>query len=251
MNERGMKTPISPKSKIHLPSNSTHPSQALVFGHSDADGHLAAEQTRTNLQTEGINVNEVIVSNSTRNYRFWETSFTQSDFKNHQLVVIVDIAFNFRDPLRSLTAVLETIDNYPNTQFLIIDHHPLPQPERQRSNLSLVEVDSAYKCCFGPPSDELMVVAAICDRDEKTVRPRITPAFKKRAVGVRRAAADIFGLAGSQLLNLIRKRRWEFFEELAAEPPKFHLSVRGRRRTTSPVSPLIEAAKAETLALAK
>ena len=166
------------------------------------------------------------------------------DFRGHQLVVVVDIAFNFRDPLQSLKPVLRTVDNHPNTQFVVIDHHPLRQPKEPRSNLSLVEVDSAYECCFGHPSDELMVVAAICDRDEKVVRKRITPEFKKRAIGVRRAAADILGLAGFRLLNLIRRRQWEFFEALAEEPQKLHISARGRRKTTGPISPLLEAAKA-------
>lgn len=189
-------------------------------------------------------MSKVIVSHMTRNYGFWESSFAGLEFKDYKLVVVVDIALNFRDPLRSLRPILRTVDNHPHTRFIIIDHHPLRQPRQPRPNLSLVEVESAYECCFGDPSEELMVVAAICDRNENAVRERITPEFKKRALGVRRAAADILGLAGSQLLNLIRNRRWEFFEALADEPTEFHLTVRGRRTANSPVSPLIEAAKA-------
>ena len=220
---------------------------AIVFGHADGDGHLAAEQSRTNLQANGINVSRVVVGPETRNYRFWEQTFSQWNFKGSQLVYVVDIAFSFRDPKRSLKTVVQVADDHPATQFVVIDHHPLKLPPRPRPNLKLVEVSSAYDCCVGTPSDDLMVVAAICDRDETSVRSRLTMLMKKRAIGVRRAAADTCGVAGPNLLMLLRDRRWDFFEALADEPADFHILARGRRRACSADSPMLEAAKIAAL----
>ncbi len=217
---------------------------AIVFGHADADGHLATEQSRTNLQALGIDVKNLVITPETRNYRFWERTFANWNFKCGQMVITVDIAFSFQDPLRSLETVLTTVDSNQTTQFVVIDHHPLMQPKAPRPNLTLLEADSVYQCCFGPPTDELMVVAAICDGDEKSVLSRISPKFEKRAKGVRRAAADTQGLAGTKLLRLLRHRQWKFFEALAEEPSEFHVTARGRRRGSLPNSPMLEAAKA-------
>lgn len=220
-------------------------SPAIVFGHADADGHLAAEQSRANLQAKGINVRKVVVSPETNSYRFWERAFPSLDFSRIQLVVAVDIAFSFRKPDRSLEALLQAVDNYPRTQFVVIDHHPLKQPANSRSNLTLIEVDSVYDCCFGTPSDELMAVAAICDGDGQTIRSRRSFEFEKRAIGVRRAAADMGGVAGPKLMGLLRLRQWDFFEALAEEPAEFHRQARGRRTANSLTSPLLKAANAD------
>ena len=156
--------------------------------------------------------------------------------------MIVDIAFRFKDPEESLMALLQVVDSYPRTRFLVLDHHELKRPTLERSNLSLVEADSVFQCCFGTPSDDLMIVAAICDRDEGTVRHLITEAHRKRADGIRRAAADIDGVAGSVLLSLLKRGRWSFFEKLAEEPSESHKRARGRRTSKSHSSPLLKAA---------
>ena len=220
------------------------PSPAVIFGHCDADGHLAAEQTRTNLEAEGIKVKKIVIGPETRNYRFWERTFSDVDLRLFRLVVIVDIAFDFRNPDSSLAAALRTVDGYPDTHFIVIDHHPLKQPETPRSNLTLIEVDSAYDCCIGLPSLELMALAAICDGHTKAVPSGIPVEFKRRAIGVRRAAADINGFAGYRLLAILRRRQCDFFEALAAEPSEFHATVRGRRTQRCLKSPILEAAKA-------
>ena len=238
---RGIIIPSLPTSSANHTLNGTAP--ALVFGHADADGHLAAEQTRTNLEATGIVVERVIVAPETKNYRFWEQAFSAYDFTDFGLVAIVDIAFSFSDPDNSLEAVLQVTDNHPRTQFIVVDHHALKQPAMPQPNLRLVEVRSVYDCCVGVPTDELMVVAAICDGDGKAVRSRTTVEFKKRAIGIRRAAADS-GIAGSRLLSLIHWRRWEYFEALADEPADSHMSARGRRRACSSNSPMLEAARA-------
>ena len=221
-------------------------SPAIVFGHADGDGHLAAEQSRANLQSAGVDVNEVVVSAATASYRFWERTFPYFDFGGFQLSLVVDVAFDFRNPDRSLEAVLGTALAYPSTDFLIIDHHPLKQPASPLPNLTLVDVDSVYHCCFGEPSEELMVVAAICDGDGARVRSKSSPQLEKRAVGVRRAAADR-DVAGARLMNLLRQRRWDFFEALAEEPAHFHQTVRGRRTSKSLASPLLQTVIAGSL----
>lgn len=159
-------------------------------------------------------------------------------------MVVVDIAFKFKDPTQSLKAVLDVVDHNPDTYFVIVDHHPVPHPKRSRPNLSLVEARSAYDCCLGTPSDELMVIAAICDGDGAMVGSRISDVQRKRADGVRRAAADMAGVAGSTLIKLLELRRWDFFENLADEPEEFHRRARGRRTTRSQASPMLEAANA-------
>lgn len=214
-------------------------SKVVVFGHADADGHLAVEQTRHNLSKEGVTRVTTIVSQQTRNYRFWEKAFCEHDFIKYDAVIVVDIAFYFKEPRSSLNAVLNTVDAFPGTSFIIIDHHPLQRPVKPRPNLELVEVSSPYDCCFGPPSNELMVLAEICDGDQSSVAAMLSAKSKARALGVRRAAADIDGVAGKQLLQLLRRRDWAFFEDLAKEPTGSHLTVRGRRHPNSGRSPLL------------
>jgi len=218
--------------------------RTLVFGHFDADGHLAAEQTRANLHRLGATV-DVVVSTATRSYRFWESAFPDSRFRDYQLAVVVDIAFDFREPYRSLEVVLRTVDRNPNTYFVVIDHHTLPRERDLRTKLELVEVDSPFDCCLGSPSDDLMVLAAICDGEANSVHSKLSSTYLKRAIGVRRAAADA-DLKGRRLLGLLRNRRWDFFEALAEEPAECHLSARGYRRRSAFTSPLLESAKLAT-----
>ena len=215
---------------------------AIVFGHSDADGHLAAEQTRSCLVQGGISVSTV-VSSKTHNYRFWE-KLPEFDLSHYGLVVFVDIAFRFRDPCDSLARLLDVSDRQPNKQFIAIDHHPLVRPGRTRQNVQLFEVSDPYNCCLGIPDPDLMQVAALCDGSPTTVAP--TPLLRRRALGVKRAAADVSGVAGDGLLELIRERRWDFFEALAEEDHEMHRSARGIRRSASKTSPLLEFARSHS-----
>ena len=234
-------TEISYRQKFDLvPLISRARSPAIVFGHADADGHLAAEQTRNNLEIAGVRVTKLVVGAETWNYNFWERSFLRQNFDEYKLVVAVDIAFNFRDPQKSLTAVLETVDCHPSTQFIIIDHHPLKLPETPRENLWMIEVNSPYRCCIGRPSDELMVLAALCDQSGNSRETKVSTNLRLRATGIRRAAADVHGVAGSGLLRLLRNRRWDFFDALGQEPSEYHQTARGRRRRSSPNSPLLD-----------
>ena len=214
-------------------------SSAILFGHADADGHLAAEQSRDWLVKRGVTV-ETVVSSETRNYRFWE-KLPKFDLSNYGIVVVVDIAFKFRDPNDSLARLLAVSDQHPHREFVVIDHHPLALPQEPRQNSLLIEVKDPYDCCLGEPDPELMQVAALCDGAPTAVHP--TPLLRRRALGVKRAAADVRGVAGDRLLKLIRERRWDFFEALSEEDREMHRSSRGFRNRLTKSSPLLEYAK--------
>ena len=212
---------------------------AILFGHADADGHLATEQSRAWLAQRGISVTTV-VSAATRNHSFWR-KLPEFDLSDHGLVVTVDIAFKFRDPRDSLTRLLSVADRQPSKQFIVIDHHPLLRPPKHRQNVQLVEVSDPYHCCLGEPDPELMQVAALSDGGPTAVVP--TPLLEKRALGVKRAAADTGGVTGDVLLELVRERRWDFFEALANESRSMHRSARGFRLLSNETSPLLEYAR--------
>ena len=180
------------------------------------------------------------MSAETRNYHFWG-KLQKFDLTPYNLVVIVDIAFRFRDPTESLERLLTVADQNQHKQFVAIDHHPFVHPEEPRRNVFLIEVDDPYDCCLGEPDPELMQVAALCDGAPTSIAP--TRLLKRRALGVKRAAADVRGIAGETLLRLIRLRRWDFFEALADEDKEMHRSARGMRRHASKASPLLEYAR--------
>lgn len=212
---------------------------AIVFGHRDGDGHLAAEQTRDYLVQSGLNVT-TLVSSLTDNYRFWKR-LHGIDLASYELIVSVDIAFKFSNPQESLDCLLEVVDDQPDKWFIAIDHHPMLRPKKSRDNLELYEVSDPYDCCLGIPNPDLMAVAALCDG--APTRIQSTPALTRRARGIRRAAADVNGTAGEQLLQLIRQRKWDILEALADEDVEMHRTARGIRRAANKPSPLLQLAK--------
>ena len=121
---------------------------AIVFGHRDADGHLAAEQTRDYLVQNGLRVTTV-VSSLTGNYNFWKRLPT-IDLSGYELVVFVDIAFRFSNPGESLDYLLKVADGQGGKRFIAIDHHLIPRPEWERGNLELYEVSDPLRLLFGP-----------------------------------------------------------------------------------------------------
>ena len=212
---------------------------AIVFGHADGDGHLAAVQTCEWLARKNVSATTV-VSSATSNYLFWGRLHT-FDLTGYDLIVIVDIAFRFRDPCESLSKLTDVSDQQPDKQFIAIDHHPFVRPQPPRRNVLFHDVTDPYDCCLGDPDPELMQVAAICDGGPTRVVP--TRQLRKRALGVKRAAADVHGVAGEALLELIKQRQWALFESLADEDQRMHLSARGRRRRLSQASPLLDYAR--------
>ena len=219
-------------------------SKAIIFGHADGDGHLAATQSAENLRVENIDVLEIIVDPvKTRNYRFWEDCFQNCDFKGADIVVIVDVMFHPTNPRRSYDALTSRVSNAPDTKFVVIDHHPVHDIPEPPNNLVLNFVNDVFNCCYGKPS-ELMLVAAICDRDESSVKSQLTDVHRKRAIGIKRAVSDRCGLAGGPTLRLIEDRAWSVFEQLADEPASFHRTFYGNRVAKKPVSPLLQLAHA-------
>ena len=183
---------------------------------------------------------KVTVSSQTRGFSFWKNLSTYS-LEDYGLVVCIDIAFRFRNPKESLEHLLKASERYPEKHFIVVDHHPLVRPRRRRANVTFLEVSDPYDCCLGVPDAEVMPVAALCDGSPTAIVP--TQVLRRRALGVKRAAADVRGLAGNKLLDLIRDRRWDFFEALAEEDAEMHRSARGFRRRCSEASPLLEEAR--------
>ena len=212
---------------------------AIVFGHEDADGHLAAEYTQEYLLKKELMM-KVIVSSQTRGFSFWK-NLSDCKLEDHDMIACIDIAFRFWNPKESLEHLLRASNRYPEKHFIVVDHHSLVRPRKRRANVTFLEVSDPYDCCLGVPDAEVMPVAALCDGSQTAIVP--TQMLRRRALGVKRAAADVRGLAGDKLLELIRDRRWDFFEALAEEDAEMHRSARGFRRRCSEASPLLEEAR--------
>ena len=219
-------------------------SNAIVFGHADGDGHLAAVQSAENLRAEKTDVLDIVVDpTKTLNYRFWETCFQTCDFNGADIVIVVDIMFHPTNPQRSYEALFNRVRMQQHTKFIVIDHHPVHNISKQPKNLTLDFVEDVFDCCYGEPT-ELMILAAICDKDETAVKSRITDLHRKRAIGIKRAVSDRRALAGRPTLKLIEDRAWGIFEQLADEPAAFHRTFYGNRVAKKPDSPLIQLAHA-------
>lgn len=221
-------------------ANQTMTKRAIVFGHADGDGYLAAEVTRENLVEEGWVVDDVVVHpKKTKNYKFWKAHFSEWDFEHVQLVVAVDISFDPKEPKQSCEALAHHASEFPSTRFLVIDHHPLPAGNWMPKNVTLFEADSVYKCCYGDPND-LMVIASICDDDEEPVNALILPSHRILAEGIKRAAADKKGVAGEKLVSILRNKQWAWVFAVGTESGTSHKSLYGNRTTTSTPSPALD-----------
>jgi len=217
---------------------------ALIFAHSDADGHLAAVQTKEHLLDSGCKTVHTFVDRRyTRNWTFWENAFQAADFGDASLVVVVDLMFKPQDPESSLEALFYRAKKERKRSFIVIDHHSYSRHISGRNNVRIDIVPSVYQCCLGPPSD-LMLVASICDKDEQPVKALLSLTHHKRALGMKRAVTDVDGFAGPLTLRLLEQRYWQIFENLADEPADYHRTFYGNRIDRSPRSPLLMAAHA-------
>jgi hypothetical protein len=213
--------------------------KVLIFGHSDADGHIITQQSIENLEKEDFFVQKVVVNNKiTKNYKFWEKSFAQYDFEKFDVILVVDIMFEPKNPIATFNVIKKCAENNTSKQFIIIDHHPIKNLPKTPENLKLTFTNSVYKCCYGKPSD-LMIIASICDKDEKPVQAMVSEFYRNIAKGITRAATDHNGLAGNLLIHLIKKRAWLIFETLANEPPSFHKTFYGNRTAKAVESPIL------------
>lgn len=217
--------------------------RVLIFGHADGDGHLSAVRSKQNVLSDGAASCDLVVEPSlTQSYRFWERGFQDADLGAADLVIGVDIMLNFRNPVRSIDAIAARAVQEPGRQFVLIDHHPVENLPSLPENVALYFTPTVFGCCYGPP-DELMIIAAICDRDERPVEDLILPIHRHRALGISRAAVDFGGVSGPGLLGLIESKRWDVVEALADEPREAHRTVRGRRPKSVETSPALSNAR--------
>ena len=207
----------------------------LIVGHADADGHLAAEQSRCNVLRMGACRCEVLVDpKRTASYRMWHNHLPEIPIARADTVIFVDIMFPPDDPSDSVWNLIELANKNPGKSFVVIDHHPVLGLPELPQNLGIWFTSAVYTCCFGLPT-WLMVVAAICDRDEGPVAPMIDNTMRLRALGMERAVADR-DLAGEKLLRLLAADRWDLLETLAKDSNDMHKRVRGRRLRQQPLS---------------
>lgn len=214
----------------------------LIVGHADADGHLAAEQSRRNTLRSGARVCDVFVdAKRTAGYRIWRNYLTEIPIYKADTVVFVDLMFDPGNVSESVGALVNIARENPDKSFVVIDHHPVAGLPALPPNLGIWFTPAVYTCCLGAPSD-LMVVAAICDHDEEPVTAMIDETMRRRALGMGRATADP-DLRGEKLLRLLAADRWDLIEQLAEEPRDMHRRVRGRRYARQPLSPALEQAR--------
>lgn len=215
----------------------------LVIAHADGDGHIAGEQSRRNCINWGASKCEVYVDpKTTSGYRFWEKYLANFQIGDAQVVIFVDLMLRPQTPNISLFALTEFCEVNSDCLFIMIDHHPIGGLPAVPANLQIWFTSTVYTCCFGPPS-ELMLVASICDKDAEPVNGLLKTVHHLRALGVSRAAADRSGLAGSGLLQLLAHDKWDLLESLGEEDPMLHRTAWGNRLTRLPVSDALIAAR--------
>ena len=215
---------------------------AAVFGHADGDGYVAAEQSRLNLELAGAQVADVVVDpKGTRNYRFWGGQLQEWDFSRVEFVLFVDIMLERKNPQGSVDAISYVASKFDETTFLVIDHHPVSGLKWMEPNLQFTFVDEAYDCCFGKPSD-LMILASLCEKETPPAHAVWSEQQVNMAAGLKRAAADHGRMAGNALVKLLRHQRWDTIATIGSEPTDMHYSFYGRRRSSVRPSPALEAA---------
>ena len=217
--------------------------RVLVVGHSDADGHLAAEQSRRNILQLGALLCDTFVDKTfTSGQRIWQKYLSHVPIEKYDRVVFVDLMFHPEQVRESVGEIVNLAEKHSEKQIMVIDHHPTSGLPSLPDNLSICFTSIVYACCYGAPSD-LMVIASLCENEEEPVLPMVDDGIRRRALGMTRAAADP-NIAGSALLKLLSKDRWDIIERLADEPKDIHKRVRGRRHSQQPESPGLLQARA-------
>lgn len=214
----------------------------LVVGHSDADGHVIAEQTRRNLSRTGIfDVSTFVDAKLTQGHRSWLTVEEIPSIDGFEVVVFVDLMFSPVSFAQETDSLCRFAASKPKTKVLVIDHHPIPFSRLQRCpNISAVYRSNVLDCTIGPRSD-LMVLAALDENQRKNVEPYVQGHFSPIVKGLRRAAAKGGELQGSLLSTLIRHERWSELFALGNDDAEFHKLVRGMRPKKYPTSDLYRA----------
>lgn len=204
--------------------------QVLVVGHADADGHLIAEQVRRNLALiESFKVKVVVDPARTQNHRSWLHLDAISEINDAEYIFFVDLMFAPDSCSEEADALTSFVCARPEKRFFLIDHHPLPLNRlRQAANLRVSYRPDVCECSIGPRTG-MMVVAALCERQDEEVAGVKREVHAALCVAMRRAAALGGRLSGNKLLCLLSANRWDQLLRLSEEDPRFHRLRRGLR----------------------
>ena len=224
----------------------------LVVGHADADGHLIAEQTRRNLANiNTFDVTVVVDPVRTKDHRAWTTLDTITEIDDANIIFFVDMMFAPASFFDEAEALVEFVGDFPDKEFFLIDHHPLPLRRLDGpENLRVLYRPEVFDCVIGPRSG-MMVVAALCEGQRANVADIVEPFHETLALGMRRAAALGGDLPGEKLLSLLKSDCWAGLLELGRDDRELHRLPRGRRPLNQPRSKalrLLEEAADELLA---
>jgi hypothetical protein len=211
--------------------------QVLIISHADADGHLIAEQTRRNLDlVENFEVNVIVDPARTQNHKVWFKLDTFSQIDDADIVFFVDLMFAPDSCRAEAEALVDFVRARPDKAFFLIDHHPLPLRRlEQAKNLRVSYRPDVFECAVGPKSG-MMVVAALCEKQEDRVADVTLPVHTVLATGMKRAAALGGPLPGEKLLALLRSDCWASLAELGAAGRENHRLPRGRWPANQPPS---------------
>jgi hypothetical protein len=204
--------------------------EVLIVGHADGDGHLISEQVRRNLSSvESFDVKVVVDPTRTKDHKCWLKLDDLTEIKPVDYIFFVDLMFGPQSYVEEAAALVDFVTRYPQKQFFLIDHHPLPLARlAPADNLRVIYRQNVSECAFGPRSG-MMLVAALCERQPDDAEYLKTPVYDALAVGMRRAAALGGPLAGEKLLALLRADQWDGLLRLGTDASRFHYLPRGRR----------------------
>ena len=213
----------------------------LVVGHADADGHLIAEQVRRNLASiERFEVRAVVDPERTMNHKAWLKLEDITEIEDADIVFFVDLMFSPNSFAEEAKALTNFVGDYSKKKFFLVDHHPLPlRLLAPAENLRVLYRPDVFECTLGPRSD-MMVVAALCEKQGSWVADIREPIHDTIEVGMRRAAAIGGDLPGESLLALLRANCWAGISMLGRDDREFHRLPRGRRSPTRPPSEILK-----------
>ncbi|HUD50757.1 hypothetical protein [Parvibaculum sp.] len=214
--------------------------RVLIIGHSDADGHLIAEQTRRNLSlVPTLNVEVLVDPHRTQGHQVWRQLELMPEIDGADLVFFVDLMFSPSSFVAESEALVAFAQERQESRFFIVDHHPLPIARlAEAKNIRAVYRPDVFECVFGPRSG-MMVLAAICEHQRPLVESIRQPYHDILAQGLRRAAAPGGELGGEALLGLLRHDRWDAIYAIGADDVSYHRLVRGRRVSNQPRSKVL------------
>ena len=209
----------------------------LVIGHADADGHLITEQVRRNLaRIKYFDVKTIVDPDRTKDHRVWMSLDSITEIEDADIVFFVDLMFAPNSFYEEAKALTHFVDTHSKTRFFLLDHHPLPlRLLSSASHLRVLYRPDVFDCAIGPRSG-MMVVAALCERQNSKVADIKEDIHDILAIGMRRAAALGGDLPGNKLLALLRANCWSEIRQLGEDDRKFHRLPRGRRSVNQPRS---------------